>query len=227
MPSAAGEARGTTSARARVGVLSLQGDFERHSRSLETLGVEPVRVTMPGDLEGVAALVLPGGESSAMLRLLEATGLRGPIEAFARARPVLGTCAGLILLGAESGGLLAPTLGVLDVSVERNAYGRQIDSFSAEVQAPVLGGTFQGVFIRAPRIRRVGSGVTVVAERGGEPVGVRQGAAVGLCFHPELTGDLRFHRWFLGEVAGLPLPAATAAASSAGGAGGAVAGETR
>jgi 5'-phosphate synthase pdxT subunit len=231
LPNAAGEARGEAAARARVGVLSLQGDFERHAASLETLGVEPVRVTLPRDLEGVAALVIPGGESSAMMRLLETTGLRAPIEAFTRAHPVLGTCAGLILLGAGSGGLPAPTLGVLDVAVERNAYGRQIDSFSAEVQAPVVGGAFQGVFIRAPRIRRVGPGVTVVASRDGEPVGVRQGRAVGLCFHPELTGDLRFHRWFLGEVAGLALPAAIAASGSVSskgaGSGGAVAGETR
>src|SRR5882672_6940274 len=106
-------------ARARVGVLSLQGDFERHARSLETLGVEPVRVTLPRDLEGLAALLLPGGESTTMLRLLEATGLRDPLEAFVHSKPVLGTCAGLILLGADSGGLPAPTLRVIDVSVER------------------------------------------------------------------------------------------------------------
>ena len=224
MPGAAADARGAAAPRERVGVLSLQGDFERHARSLEALGVEPVRVTLPRDLEGVAALVLPGGESTTMLRLLESTGLREPLEAFARSRPVLGTCAGLILLGTGSEGLPAPTLGVLDVAVERNAYGRQIDSFSAEVQAPLLGGPFQGVFIRAPRIRRVGPGVTVVAEVHGEPVGVRRGVAVGLCFHPELTGDLRFHRWFLGEVAGLSLPAAIGAPSAAGGA---VSGDSR
>ncbi len=224
MPSAAGEPRGAAAPRARVGVLSLQGDFERHARSIEALGVEPVRVTLPGDLEGVAALVLPGGESTTMLRLLETTGLRAPLEAFARTHPVLGTCAGLILLGEGSEGLPAPTLGLLDVAVERNAYGRQIDSFSAEVEAPTLGEPFLGVFIRAPRIRRVGPGVTVIATRDGEPVGVRRGSVAGLCFHPELTGDLRFHRWFLGEVAGLKLPAASAAPS---GAGGAVAGESR
>ena len=218
------DARGAPAPRERVGVLSLQGDFERHARSLEALGVEPVRVTMPQDLEGVVALVLPGGESTTMLRLLESTGLRAPFETFARSRPVLGTCAGLILLGSGSEGLPAPTLGLLDVAVERNAYGRQIDSFSAEVQAPVLDGPFQGVFIRAPRIRRVGTGVTVVAEHRGEPVGVRQGVMVGLCFHPELTGDLRFHRWFLGEVAGLRLPAATEAPT---GTGGTVAGGSR
>lgn len=215
MPSAAGETRAARAGRARVGVLSLQGDFERHARSLETLGVEPVRVTLPPNLAGLAALLIPGGESTTMLRLLEATGLRDPLEAFVRSKPVLGTCAGLILLGADSNGLPAPTLRVIDVSVERNAYGRQIDSFSAEIGAPVLGGPFPGVFIRAPRIRRVGAGVTLVAERGGEPVGVRQGLAVGLCFHPELTSDLRFHRWFLGEVAGLALTAPAAAAGAA------------
>jgi 5'-phosphate synthase pdxT subunit len=224
LPGAATDPRGAAAPRARVGVLSLQGDFERHARSLEALGVEAVRVTLPRDLEGVVALVLPGGESTTMLRLLDSTGLREPLETLARSRPVLGTCAGLILLGSGSEGLPAPTLGLLDVTVERNAYGRQIDSFSAEIEASVLGAPFTGVFIRAPRIRRVGSGVSVVATHGGEPVGVRRGAIVGLCFHPELTGDLRFHRWFLGEVAGLALPAASAAPS---GAGGAVAGESR
>ena len=210
MRSAAGE---NGSARpVRVGVLSLQGDFERHGRALETLGVEPVRVTLPGDLEDVQALVMPGGESTTMLRLLETTGLRAPLEAFVRARPVLGTCAGLILLAREAGELPAPPLGVLDVAVERNAYGRQIDSFSAEVEVPAVGGSFAGVFIRAPRIRSVGSGASVIARRGEEPVGVRQGLAVGLCFHPELTGDLRLHRWFLAEVAGLAVAAESAAA---------------
>ena len=197
----------------RVGVLSLQGDFERHARTLETLGVEPVRVTAPPDLAGLAALVIPGGESTTMLRLLAATGLRAPLETFVRGHPVLGTCAGLILLARDSGPLPEPTLGVLDVVVERNAYGRQIDSFSDAVEAVPLGGSFPGVFIRAPRIRRVGPGVSVVAWRVGggagssEPVGVRQGGTVGLCFHPELTGDLRLHRWFLEEVAMLSLPA--------------------
>ena len=211
MRSAAGE---TGPARpVRVGVLSLQGDFERHGRALETLGVEPVRVTMPGDLEGVQALVMPGGESTTMLRLLETTGLRTPLEAFVRARPVLGTCAGLILLAREAGELPAPPLAVLDVAVERNAYGRQIDSFSAEVEVPAVGGSFAGVFIRAPRIRSVGNAASVIARRGEEPVGVRQGLAVGLCFHPELTGDLRLHRWFLAEVAGLAVATESAAAA--------------
>jgi pyridoxal 5'-phosphate synthase pdxT subunit len=214
------------SAAPTVGVLSLQGDFACHRASLEALGVNVRRVTLPRDLEGLEAMVLPGGESTTMLRLLEATGLRAPLEAFVRERPVLGTCAGVILLGAGGAGLPAPPLAVLDVGVERNAYGRQIDSFEAELEAPVLGGAFHGVFIRAPRIVRVGEGVEVVARRRrepglesrkespGEPVGVRAGRVVGLCFHPELTSDLRFHRWFLTEVAALRLASGAARAGS-------------
>ena len=189
---------------------------------LEALGVTAARVTLPDDLDDLDALILPGGETSTMLRLLDATRLREPLEAFVKSQPVLGTCAGIILLAAEASDLPAPTLGVLDISVERNAYGRQIDSFSTEVAPTVFEGPAPGVFIRAPRIRRVGEGVEVVARlqagsRGddgsperlaGEPVGVRAGKAAGLCFHPELTSDLRFHRWFLTQVAGCDLAAA-------------------
>jgi 5'-phosphate synthase pdxT subunit len=189
-------------------VLSLQGDFERHGAVLAALGAEPVRLSRPEHLADVAALIVPGGESTTMLRLLEATGLRAPIEAFAQGHPVLGTCAGLVLLARDAGALPAPTLGLLDVSVERNAYGRQIDSFHCTLEVPALGGPFDAVFIRAPRIRRIGPGVEVVARAAdGEPVAVRAGRAVGLAFHPELTPDGRFHRWFLTEVAGLALPA--------------------
>jgi 5'-phosphate synthase pdxT subunit len=200
----------------RVGVLSLQGDFACHRASLERLGVDVRRVTLPADLEGLDALIMPGGESTTMLRLIEAANLRNPLAEFLRSKPVMGTCAGVILLGTGSTHLPQPSFGVLDVSVERNAYGRQIDSFHAELEAPPLNDRFHGVFIRAPRIRRVGEGVAVVAKRGadegGEVVGVRAGRIVGLCFHPELTSDLRFHRWFLTEVAGLRLPAVEPAA---------------
>jgi pyridoxal 5'-phosphate synthase pdxT subunit len=192
--------------RPRVGVLSLQGDFARHATALAALGAEPVRVSRPEHMEGLDALVMPGGESTTMLRLLDSTGLRAAVEAFVRERPVMGTCAGLVLLAREAGPLPAAPLARLDVAVERNAYGRQIDSFSGPIEAPPLGGPFDAVFIRAPRIRDLGPGVEVVARgAGGEPVGVRSGNAVGLAFHPELTGDLRFHRWFLAEVAGLAL----------------------
>jgi len=191
----------------RVGVLSLQGDFARHRASLEALGVEACPVRLPEDLDGLDALVMPGGESTTMLRLIEDYGLREPLTRFVRSKPVLGTCAGVILLGKDGQHLPAPPLGVLDISVERNAYGRQIDSFSAEIEAPPLGGLFHAVFIRAPRLAKPGPHVEIVARRlpeaGGEPVGVRQGQVVGLCFHPELTSDTRFHRWFLAEVAKL------------------------
>jgi 5'-phosphate synthase pdxT subunit len=207
--------------RPRVGVLSLQGDFARHGAALEALEVEPVRISRPEHLQDLAALILPGGESTTMLRLLEATGLRAPLEDFVKRRPVLGTCAGLVLLAKEAGDLPAPTFCLLDVSVERNAYGRQVDSFRCALEVPALGGPFDAVFIRAPRLRRVGPGVEVVARSaGGEPVAVREGRVAGLAFHPELTADRRFHRWFLEEVAGLVLPAERACAAAVPGSGG-------
>jgi 5'-phosphate synthase pdxT subunit len=202
----------------RVGVLSLQGDFACHRASLESLGVEAVRVVLPDELAVCDALVMPGGESTTMTRLMERNGLRAPLERFVREKPVLGTCAGVILLARRADHLPSPPLGVLDITAERNAYGRQIDSFSAEVVVPPLGGAFHGVFIRAPRIREVGPSVEVIAWRGEEPVGVREGRCVGLCFHPELTSDLRLHRWFLTVVAGLTLASVPAAGARAGGA---------
>lgn len=191
-----------------VGVLALQGDYARHAEALRAAGEAVALVDDAVALAACDALVLPGGESTTMLRLLGATGLRAPLERFVAERPVLGTCAGLILLARELAGggrVPAPPLGALDVVVERNAYGRQIDSFADAVDlVPAGGGPFPGVFIRAPRIRRVGPGVEVVATHQGEPVGVRQGRLLGLCFHPELTDDLRLHRYFLAECCGRP-----------------------
>jgi 5'-phosphate synthase pdxT subunit len=197
----------------RVGVLALQGDFACHRSVLETLGAEAVRVTLPRDLEDCAALILPGGESTTMVRMLEHTGLRAPLEAFVRTQPVLGTCAGLILLAARTGRLPGPPLAAIDAEVDRNAYGRQIDSFAAPVDVLPLGRRVAGVFIRAPRIVGLGPDVEVIARlagahgpaAAGEPVGVRAGHVVGLCFHPELTADTGLHAWFLNEVAGLGL----------------------
>lgn len=212
MPSVAGEADVVNPSRGRrdggaprVGLLSLQGDFERHRETLTALGAESVRVSLPEHLHDLDALILPGGESSTMLRLLDATGLRAPVEKFVRGGPVLGTCAGLILLSRQADRLPAPTLGVIDITSSRNAYGRQVHSFTDAVHVAPLGGDVQGVFIRAPRITRVGRGVEVIATYGGEPVGVRQGSAVAIAFHPELTGDHRLHEWFLRDVAGLTL----------------------
>jgi 5'-phosphate synthase pdxT subunit len=186
----------------RVGLLSLQGDYEKHREALAPLGAEAIRVSLPEHLDGLDALIVPGGESSTMLRLLDATGLRAGIERFVRAKPVLGTCAGLILLAKQADKLPAPPLGAIDITAERNAWGRQVHSFDAAVDVAAIGGRFDGVFIRAPRITRVGRGVEVIATLRGEPVGVRQGRVAALAFHPELTGDPRLHAWFLREVAG-------------------------
>ena len=210
---AAGSRRGAAT-RPRVGVLSLQGDFALHSAALVALGCEPVRVSLPEHLERLAALILPGGESSTMLRLLDSTQLRAPLERFVRTQPVLGTCAGLILLASEADRLPRPTLAVLDIAARRNAWGRQVHSFTDAVDVPALGATLQGVFIRAPRITRVGRGVEVIARYDGEPVGVRCGRIAALTFHPELTGDRRLHEWFLREVAGLAIEPAPSASAS-------------
>ena len=161
-----------------------------------------MRLPHTTDLDGVDALSLPGGESTTMLRLLGVTGLRPAFERAIGELPVFATCAGAILLGHGGERLPAPPFGRIDVSVARNAYGRQVDSFEADLDAPVLGPgtTFRGVFIRAPRFTRLGPGVTTLVTRDGEPVGVAQGSAVALAFHPELTDDLRLHRWFLAHV---------------------------
>ena len=188
-----------------VGLLTLQGDYAKHEAAFRALGCATVGVRRPAELDGVRCLVIPGGESTTLSRLIDRTGLREPLRAFARQRPVMGTCAGLIMLADE----LADedpavhgvrTLGVLDCSVRRNAYGRQVDSFTAPLVFDSLvtaGGPFPAVFIRAPRLVRLGPGVEVVARHGGEPVAVRQGRLLGLAFHPELTDDLRVHQAFL------------------------------
>jgi len=190
--------------RITVGILCLQGDYEKHETAFREAGCATRRVDDAASLATVDALSLPGGESTTMLRLLEVTGLRAPLLRFVETKPVFATCAGLILLAREltdGGRVPFPPLGVLDVEVERNAYGRQIDSFEATVSGTATDNTpFEGVFIRAPRLKRLGPGVEVVARLGEEPVGVRQERLFGLCFHPELTNDRRLHRWFLEHV---------------------------
>jgi 5'-phosphate synthase pdxT subunit len=189
----------------KVGVLALQGAFREHCEVLDALDIECVEVRVPEHLGGVDALILPGGESTTMTRLLDTSGLREPLARMLRdGLPALGTCAGLILMAAEvlDGRADQVPLGVLDVTVRRNAYGRQRDSFEADLDVDGLAGpAFPGVFIRAPVVERVGAAVAVVAEYGGEPVLVRGGAAWGSTFHPELSGDLRVHQRFLQEIA--------------------------
>ncbi|MSO46662.1 MAG: pyridoxal 5'-phosphate synthase glutaminase subunit PdxT [Thermoleophilia bacterium] len=186
-----------------VGVLALQGAFREHMQALERLGAEAIEVRAPAELAGLDGLMLPGGESTAMDLLLDSSGLRAPIaERIAAGLPVFGTCAGLILLAneLEDGTVEQRTLKVLDVTVLRNGYGRQVASFETSV---VLAGDdmpMVGVFIRAPRITRIGAGVEVLASVGDEPVAVRNGSIMAATFHPELAHDDRLHARFLERV---------------------------
>jgi 5'-phosphate synthase pdxT subunit len=182
-------------------VLALQGDVREHLTALGGLDAEASAVRTPADLEGVDALVLPGGESTTMSRLLQVFGLEAPLrERLATGMPTLSTCAGLILLSREvlDGRPDQLALGALDLSVRRNGYGRQVDSFEADLAVAPLGvAPFRAVFIRAPLIERTGAGVEVIATFGDNAVAVAQGPHLGLCFHPEMTDDPRLHQLFL------------------------------
>ena len=186
-----------------IGVLALQGDFAEHGSLLEKLGVKMQRVRLPEHLARLDGLVIPGGETTTFDLLLSQYGLVEPIRRLAESgAPVWGTCAGLISLANRVVGRDKPLIGVLDIEVERNAYGRQVDSFEAALDVPAFGGeTFRAIFIRAPKIISVGSGVEVIASlSGGSPVAVRQGSIIGTTFHPELSKDVRFHAYFLNLV---------------------------
>jgi 5'-phosphate synthase pdxT subunit len=191
-----------------IGLLALQGDFGMHRINFAALGAKTQLVRRRDELEGCAGLVIPGGESTTLARLIRRGGLEKPLQDFATERAVMGTCAGLILLARElapePGGHHGVTpLGMLDCTVQRNGYGRQVDSFSETVTIDTLNGSrtpFLAVFIRAPRILAVGSQVEVIAARAGEPVAIRQGHLLGLTFHPELANDTRIHAAFLKMV---------------------------
>jgi len=181
----------------RIGVLAVQGAFIEHARTLRAIGVEPVEVRLPAELDGLAALILPGGESTAMRRLIDRWGLREPILDLARTgAPVLGTCAGMILLAIEISDGDPTVFGLLDITVRRNAFGRQLESFEADLAVPILGDVpVHGVFIRAPAVERVGPAVDVVARLDdGRVVAVRERNVIATAFHPELAGETRFHR---------------------------------
>ena len=188
----------------KIGVLALQGAFFEHSVALQSLGAHVIEVRLPEALSGVDGLVLPGGESTTMSMLLTSSGLFDGIAGLiADGTPVMGTCAGLILLASDVGDGRPDqrSFAALDVAVLRNGYGRQRDSFETPLEiAGIAGGPFPAVFIRAPRISRVGAGVDVLASVGDDPVLVRQGRILAAAFHPELSGDLRLHQMFLGGI---------------------------
>ncbi len=187
----------------RIGVLALQGDFAEHIAALDRLGAEAVPVRLPGDLRGIGGMVIPGGESTTIGKLMRDYGLTDRLRGLiAAGMPVLGTCAGMITLAKRLSGMDQETLAVMDIEVRRNAFGRQVDSFEADLDIPVLGpAPFRAVFIRAPVIESVGSGVEILASMpGGAAVAAREGDLVVTAFHPELTPDLRFHEYFLALV---------------------------
>lgn len=186
----------------QVGVLALQGAFAAHSDCLTSIGVQSIEVRNPEQLSSVDALLMPGGESSTMSQLLESSGLFDPISSrIADGMPVFGTCAGMILLASEilDGRSDQRNFSAIDISVRRNAFGRQVDSFEATINSSV--GDFHGVFIRAPRIERVGDDVEVLGSIDGEPVLVRQGNVLAASFHPELSNDARLHEYFVSITA--------------------------
>lgn len=183
----------------RIGVLALQGAFREHRRSLSRLGVESEEVRKPGELDGLDGLIIPGGESTTMGRLMNEVALWEPVTRFVAAgKKVWGTCAGSIVLARDIEGSNQPRLGLMDITVARNASGRQVDSFEASLRIAVLGDPpFPAVFIRAPYITRVGPAVSVLARWNGQAVMARQGRVLVTSFHPELTDDLRIHQYFL------------------------------
>jgi 5'-phosphate synthase pdxT subunit len=183
-----------------IGVLALQGDFAKHIEVLRSLGVEVHEVRKPQDLENCHGLIIPGGESTVMLRQLDFIEMRDPLLAFAHQKPVFGTCAGLILMSKQVQKFSLQPLQLLDITVERNAFGRQVESFQAFISLEFTSGhskTFPAFFIRAPRIKNWGKDVQILAMWEGEPILVRQGHHLGASFHPELTADPQVHQYFI------------------------------
>ena len=184
----------------RIGVLAIQGDYAAHAKALTEAGALPVEVRKPEELAGLDGLILPGGESTTMLKFLEKRHFFAALKDFCATNPVFGTCAGAILLAREVRNPAQRSLGVLDAVVERNAYGRQIDSIILHTETALPGGPLEMVFIRAPRIVETGAGVEVLARREGLPTLVRQGNTMAATFHPELSADRRVHQTFVDTV---------------------------
>ena len=186
----------------KVGVLALQGDFEAHAKALRRAGAEPVEVRTAAELEGIDGLVIPGGESTSMLKLIGYNNLFEPLTEFGRRKPIFGTCAGAILMASEVANPSQRSFGLVDMGIERNAYGRQVDSRVVNLKGHALGGDpdLEAVFIRAPIIRRVGENGKVLATYQGDPVLVDFGRHLIATFHPELTEDSRVHERFLDKI---------------------------
>jgi len=186
----------------KIGVLALQGAFIEHENMLRELGAEVVQVRLPEQLEGLDGLIIPGGESTTIGKLAVAFGLVEPLRTFAQTKPTWGTCAGMIFLAKELNNNQQPILGVMDIMVDRNAFGRQIDSFEASLAMTVLDEPFHAVFIRAPVALSAGDGVDVLAQlEDGRIVAARQGSLLATAFHPEVTNDNRLHSYFMEMVA--------------------------
>ena len=185
----------------RIGVLAIQGNYASHAQALTEAGADPVEIRKPEELAGIDGLILPGGESTTMLKFLEKHRFFEVLKDFCATKPVFGTCAGVILLAREVLNPPQRSLGLLDAIVERNAYGRQIDSTIVTAETTLAGGPLEMVFIRAPRIAKIGATVEVLARRDGFPVLVRQGCILAATFHPELSRDRRVHRLFVQAVA--------------------------
>ena len=186
--------------RKKVGVLALQGDFEAHGRALERAGADAVEVRSAGQLGGLDGLIIPGGESSTMLKLIREENLFEPLRQFGESRPIFGTCAGAILLAKKVSHPLQDSLRLMDIDVERNAYGRQLDSRIVHLKPEGADRDLEAVFIRAPIIRRVGEEAKVLARYQNDPVLVEQGLHMVATFHPELTADSRVHEMFLDKI---------------------------
>ena len=188
----------------KIGILALQGAFAEHAEVLKSLGAEPVPIRLPADLNGIDALIIPGGESTTIIKLLKEYNLLEPIKQLIhKGMPILGTCAGMVLLAKKISGNNQESLGAMDIEVKRNAFGRQVESFETDLAIPALGDkSFHGVFIRAPQVQKVEQDVEILSQIGDTVVAVQQGKLLACAFHPELTDDLRFHKYFLSLIPG-------------------------
>jgi 5'-phosphate synthase pdxT subunit len=190
-----------------IGVLAIQGDFAAHAHALRSIGLDAVEVRRPVDLETIDGLIVPGGESTTMLKFIREESLSESIASLARrGKPILGTCAGAILLAREVYNPAQESLGLIDIGIERNGYGRQVDSFITAVETSIDGGPLEAVFIRAPRIKQVGPKVKILASLNHEPILVREDNILAATFHPELAGDYRVHRLFVEMVRSASIP---------------------